>query len=634
VPIPLEEPARPAPEAVEGQRRPLGEMLVESGAAKPADIGSALQQQLEGDERKLGTILLDEGKAHPAAVTEALQAQAPKRSVADSAIRVDVDLLDGLLNLVGELVLARNQLVRGVMELGDTALVRSAQRLGMITSELQEGIMKTRMQPIDHIWSKLPRVVRDLSTSLGKQVQLVMQGKETELDRSLLEAVKDPLTHLVRNAVDHGIQEPDVRVAAGKPPEGTLTLRAYHEGGHVAVEVADDGAGMDVNRIAQKAVENGLLRADQIATMDKRDIMAMVFQPGFSTAATVTNVSGRGVGMDVVKTNIERIGGTVSVDSTLGEGTVWRLNIPLTLAIIQALTVDCGDQRYVIPQVAVLELVFIDGQSTKIEYASGAPVYRLRGKLLPLVRLDRALGLEVGGDQGVYIMVLQADGRRFGLVVDRVLNTEEVVVKALNSRFKDIGMYAGATILGDGKVGLILDISSLARRSHLAVDSERRNVVGSSRGSTGAGIGERLLVTAVGERRVAIPLDTVTRLEEFPRDRIEHAGSREVVQYRGQILPLVRLSHLLGAYGEEPEGDTVSVVVYSEGGRSVALVVDRIVDIAENSTTARRDAEEDGLVGTAVIQQRVTELLDVRRAILAADPNFYHDTPDELLVEA
>jgi len=634
-PEPLDEsPKRATPEPVENQRKPIGEILVEQGAAQASDVGSALAQQIEGDERKLGTILLDQGKAKPAAVNEALQAQTPKRSIADSAIRVDVDLLDTLLNMVGELVLARNQLVRGVMEIGDATLVRSAQRLGMITSELQEGIMKTRMQPIEHIWSKLPRVVRDLSNSLGKQVQLVMEGKETELDRSLLEAVKDPLTHLVRNAVDHGIEEPDRRAASGKGPEGTLTLRAYHEGGHVAVEVADDGAGLNVERIAQKAVENGLLRAEQIPSMDKRDIMAMVFQPGFSTAAKVTNVSGRGVGMDVVKTNIENIGGAVSVDSTPGEGTVWRLTIPLTLAIIQALTVDCGEQRYVVPQVAVLELVFIDGNSTKIEYASGAPVYRLRGKLLPLVRLDRALGLEVGGDQGVYIMVLQADGRRFGLVVDRVLNTEEVVVKALNTRFKDIGLYAGATILGDGKVGLILDVSSLARRSHLTADAEKQNLA-SARANAGSGTGERLLVTAVGERRVAIPLDTVTRLEEFPRARIEHAGSREVVQYRGQILPLVRLSHLLGAYGEEPEGDTVSVVVYSEGGRSVALVVDRIVDIAENSTTARRDAEEDGLVGTAVIQQRVTELLDVRRAILAADPNFYADLEnDEMLVEA
>jgi two-component system chemotaxis sensor kinase CheA len=624
--------ARPTPEPVADQRQPLGQMLVDAGAAQASDVASALQQQIEGDERKLGTILLDEGKTAPAAVSEALQSQAPKRSIADSAIRVDVDLLDTLMNMVGELVLARNQLVRGVMEIGDSGLVRSAQRLGMITSELQEGIMKTRMQPIEHIWSKLPRVIRDLSNSLGKQVALVMEGKETELDRSLLEAVKDPLTHLVRNAVDHGIEDPERRIASGKGPEGTLTLRAYHEGGHVAVEVADDGAGLNVERIAQKAVENGLLRPEQVPNMDKRDIMAMVFQPGFSTAAKVTNVSGRGVGMDVVKTNIENIGGAVSVDSTPGEGTVWRLTIPLTLAIIQALTVDCGEQRYVVPQVAVLELVFIDGNTTKVEYASGAPVYRLRGKLLPLVRLDRALGLEVGGDQGVYIMVLQADGRRFGLVVDRVLNTEEVVVKALNTRFKDIGLYAGATILGDGKVGLILDVSSLARRSHLAVDSERENVA-EKRGQGGGGT-ERLLVTAVGERRVAIPLDTVTRLEEFPRDRIEHAGSREVVQYRGQILPLVRLSHLLGAYGEELEGDTVSVVVYSEGGKSVALVVDRIVDIAENSTTARRDAEEDGLVGTAVIQQRVTELLDVRRAILAADPNFYSDSMDDMLVEA
>ncbi|KUL25957.1 chemotaxis protein CheA [Actinoplanes awajinensis] len=634
-PVPLDEtPARPVPEPVAEQRQPLGQILVEAGAAQPGDVSTALQQQIEGDERKLGTILLDEGKTQPAAVNEALQSQAaPKRSIADSAIRVDVDLLDTLLNMVGELVLARNQLVRGVMEIGDSGLVRSAQRLGMITSELQAGIMKTRMQPIEHIWSKLPRVVRDLSNSLGKQVQLVMQGKDTELDRSLLEAVKDPLTHLVRNAVDHGIEEPERRIAAGKGAEGTLTLRAYHEGGHVAVEVADDGAGLDVDRIAAKAVEKGLLRPDQVANMDRRDIMAMVFQPGFSTAAKVTNVSGRGVGMDVVKTNIENIGGAVSVDSTPGGGTVWRLTIPLTLAIIQALTVDCGEHRYVVPQVAVLELVFIDGQSTKIEYASGAPVYRLRGKLLPLIRLDRALGLEVGGDQGVYIMVLQADGRRFGMVVDRVLNTEEVVVKALNTRFKDIGLYAGATILGDGKVGLILDVSSLARRSHLAVDSERENVVANSKAS-GEGKMQRLLVTAVGERRVAIPLDTVTRLEEFPKDRIEHAGSREVVQYRGQILPLVRLSHLLGAYGEEPEGDTVSVVVYSEGGRSVALVVDRIVDIAENSTAARRDAEEDGLVGTAVIQQRVTELLDVRRAILAADPNFYSDASDDMLVEA
>jgi two-component system chemotaxis sensor kinase CheA len=614
-------------------RRPIGEMLVDSGATLPTDVSWAVQRQVEGDERKLGTILLEEGKTAPAAVSEALQAQS-KRSVADSAIRVDVDLLDTLMNLVGELVLARNQLVRGVAEAADPALMRTTQRLNLITSELQEGIMKTRMQPIEHLWSKLPRVVRDLSQACGKQVKLVQEGKETELDRSLLEAVKDPLTHLVRNAVDHGVETAEERIAAGKDPEGTLTLRAYHEGGHVTVEVADDGCGINVERVARTAIERGLMRPEQIATMDSREIMMMIFQPGFSTAKQVTNVSGRGVGMDVVKTNIERIGGAVDVDSTPGMGTTLRLTIPLTLAIIQALTVECAGERYVVPQVAVHELVFIDGHNTKIEYVSGAPVYRLRGKLLPLVRLDRSLDLPVGGDEGAYVIVLQADGRRFGMVVDRVLNTEEVVVKALTARFKDIGLYAGATILGDGKVALILDVPSLARRSHLAVAPTERHATATAVDTTAkTGPADRLLIAGVGDRRVAIPLDTVTRLEEFAVDRIERAGMREVVQYRDQILPLARLSHLLGVMTEQDE-ERISVVVYTERGRSVALVVDKIVDIVEDTVTARREVDDDGLLGTAVVQQRVTELLDVRRAILAADPNFYTELPDPMLVEA
>ena len=615
-------------------RRPVGELLVEQGATEPSDVAGALKRQIEGDERQLGTILLEEGKTSPAAVTEALQTQS-KRSVADSAIRVDVDLLDSLMNLVGELVLVRNQLMRRATESHDAALTRTTQRLNLITSELQEGIMKTRMQPIDQIWSKLPRVVRDLSQVCGKQVNLAMEGKETELDRSLLEAVKDPLTHLVRNAIDHGVETPEERIASGKDPQGTLTLRAYHEGGHVTVEVADDGAGIDVERVARTAVERGLIRQDQIGQMGPREIMMLVFQPGFSTAKKVTNVSGRGVGMDVVKTNIERIGGAVDVDSEIGHGTTWRLSIPLTLAIIQALTIECAGDRYVIPQVAVHELVYIDGKATRIEYASGAPVYRLRGKLLPLVRLDQVLDLSGNAkDEGVYMIVLQADGRRFGMIVDRVLNTEEVVVKALNARFKDVGLYAGATILGDGKVALILDVASLARRSQLATVTADRTRTVAAEESTGAVTnGQRLLVTGVGDRRVAIPLDTVTRLEEFQRTRIEQAGSRQVVQYRDAILPLVRLGDLLGAMTDE-SGDTVSVVVYSERGRSVALVVDKIIDIVEEASAVRRDLHDDGFAGTAVIQQRVTELLDVRRAILAADPNFYAESSDELLVEA
>jgi two-component system chemotaxis sensor kinase CheA len=383
---------------------------------------------------------------------------------------------------------------------------------------------------------------------------------------------------------------------------------------------------MDPDKIARVAVERGVVSRDVLATMDRREILALVFRAGFSTAAAVTNVSGRGVGMDVVKTNIERIGGAVEVDSTVGVGTVWRLTIPLTLAIIQALTVECAGQRYVIPQVAVHELVFLDGQSGRvIEHAMGAPVYRLRGNLLPLVHLGDTLGVnaEHTGDKDVYVAVLQAEGRRFGLVVDRVLNTEEVVVKPLSARFKDIGVYAGATLLGDGHVALILDVASLARRSHLAASSrgDREQTAPTQR--SGSGGVDRLLIAGVGDRRVAIPLDMVTRLEEFPASKIEHAGAREVVQYRDQILPVLRLAHLLGTYSSETDQETVPVVVYTEHGRSVALAVERIIDIVEDTLNeSRRDFGDDGLLGSAVIQQRVTELLDVRRAILAADPMF------------
>jgi two-component system, chemotaxis family, sensor kinase CheA len=557
-----------------------------------------------------------------------------RRSIADSSIRVDVDLLDTLMRLVGELVLTRNQLVRAIGSVADPGMTRTGQRLNLITSELQESVMKTRMQAIDHLWAKLPRVVRDLSSSFGKQVQLRMEGRETELDRSLLEAVKDPLTHLVRNAVDHGIELPAERRAKGKDPEGTLTLRAYHEGGHVIVQVSDDGSGIDPDRIAEVALARGIATREQLALMDRREILNLVFRPGFSTAKAVTNVSGRGVGMDVVKTNIERIGGAVDVESTVGEGTTWRLTIPLTLAIIQALTIECGSQRYVIPQVAVHELVYLDGQSGRVvEHAMGAPVYRLRGKLLPLVYLDQTLALSdaegATGHRDVYVAVLHAEGKRFGLVVDRVLNTEEVVVKPLTSRFKDVGVYAGATLLGDGKVALILDVASLARRSHLAADKVERaqqHLDATNKGPSRAV--DRLLIAGVGERRVAIPLDMVTRLEEFPVERIERVGNREVVQYRDQILPLLRLSTLLGGYGAEDVA-TMPVVVYTERGRSVALAVDKILDIVEDVVEARSDVGDAGLIGSAVIQQRVTELLDVRQAILAADPGFDDHAADD-----
>jgi two-component system chemotaxis sensor kinase CheA len=551
-----------------------------------------------------------------------------RRAVADSTIRVDVDLLDELMLLVGELVLTRNQIVQNVARQTDTDLIRASQRLNLIASELQEGVMKTRMQPIDHIWSKLPRVVRDLGLQLKKTIRLEMEGRETELDKTLLEAVKDPLTHLVRNSVDHGIEAPEARRKAGKPAEGVLTLRARHESGQVVVEVADDGAGIDPAKLGARAVERGLVTVDGLSRMSPADILQLIFLPGFSTAAAVTNVSGRGVGMDVVKTNIEAIGGTIEVESEPGHGTVCRLRIPLTLAIVPALTVECAGDRYAIPQISLQELVSLDAEkaANAVEEVGGAPVYRLRGDLLPLVRLTDVLGLASERHDGhVVIAVLRSEGRRFGLVVDRVINTEEIVVKAVGGQLKAIGLYSGATVLGDGTVALILDVQALARRALRTETTERQEV---REGASAAAVSEterqRMLLAAIGGgRRVAIPLDTVTRLEQVRTDAVEKVGNREVVQYRGAILPIVRLDRHLGAYGET-DREVLEVIVYADHGRSVAIVVEEILDIVDGEAAIRSDIDDLGLLGSAVLGDRVTELLDVRAAILAADPAFYN----------
>ncbi|CAI9415333.1 chemotaxis protein CheW [Nocardioides sp. T2.26MG-1] len=556
-----------------------------------------------------------------------------RRNVADSSIRVDVELLDTLMRLVGELVLTRNQIVRQAGDQDGLDLMRSAQRLNLIATELQEGVMKTRMQPIDHLWSKLPRVVRDLGAACGKGVKLAMVGRETELDRSLLESVKDPLTHLVRNAVDHGLETPEGRRAAGKPAEGVLTLRAYHEGGQVVVEVCDDGAGIDADKIADKALASGLRTSAQLAQMSSADILQLIFLPGFSTAQSVTNVSGRGVGMDVVKTNIESIGGTIEVESVVGRGTTCRLRIPLTLAIVPALTVECAGDRYAIPQVSLLELVALDADraASAVEDVNGASVYRLRGALLPLVRLTDVLGVESERSDGhVLIAVLQAEGKRFGLVIDRVLSTEEIVVKPLTSRLKSLGTYSGATILGDGRVALILDVQALARRALTAEALERGAGDGGAEEQRAAGEHLRMLVAGIGGgRRVAIPLSSVTRLENIAASSVEVVGSREVVQYRGAILPLLRLDRHLGAVSERA-GDDLVVVVYSAGARSVAIVVDEIIDIVDEETEVHSDIDDHGLVGSTLIRDRIVEVLDVRAAILAADPKFYSEPEVDL----
>jgi len=547
--------------------------------------------------------------------------------VSEGNIRVDVALLDKLMTRVGELVLARNQIVQYTSRLEDAGFISTAQRLNLITTELQESVMKTRMQPIGNVWSKFPRVVRDLSSQLGKQVRIEMEGKETELDKTIVEAIKDPLTHLVRNSIDHGIETPEVRSAAGKCQEGRLLLRAYHEGGQVNIEITDDGAGLNLERIRRKAVERGLLSADQAARMSDRDASQLIFAPGFSTAEKVTSVSGRGVGMDVVKTNIERISGTIDLQSRPGQGTTIRIKIPLTLAIIPALVVTNDGDRYAIPQVSLLELVRLDGDEVKrnIEYVHGAPVYRLRGKLLPLVYLSERLGIsrqsgDVEGlikDGVVNIVVLRANDRKFGLIVDKVNDTEEIVVKPLSRQLKGLSELAGVTIMGDGTVALILDVMGLALAAGLAAELRDAPIAASAKDEDRADrCVETLLVVDLGDsRRFALPTSMISRLEKIVRTDIEYADGREVIQYRGAIMPLVRLGDIFGAPSRDAATQTeLQIVVYAEGELRFGLVVNKIVDIVETELrfTSSKDPDND-LLGTSVIQQRVTDVLNLHR---------------------
>ncbi|MGA8222927.1 MAG: chemotaxis protein CheW [Candidatus Acidiferrales bacterium] len=469
----------------------------------------------------------------------------------------------------------------------------------------------------------------------GKQIRLDMEGKETELDKTIIEAIKDPLTHIVRNSADHGIETPVKRVAAGKSAEGRLLLRAYHEGGQVNIEISDDGARLDPEKLRKKAIEKGLITADQAAKMGEREVVNLIFLPRFSTAEKVTNVSGRGVGMDVVKTNIEKIGGAVDVQTKLGSGTTVRMKIPLTLAIIPApIVTDRGD-RYAIPQISLLELVRLDGEDALkgIELIQGAPVHRLRGQLLPLVYLNRELkaerlGPEVAKATAVNIVILQADERPFGMVVDEINDTEEIVVKPLGKQLKGAKVFAGSTIMGDGRVALILDVHGLAQTSNVVSESRERTLA-DKEAQVAAVSGEKqamLLFQCGVDGRMAMALSLVARLEEFKPEVVEKAGDLQVVQYRGQIMPLIRISEYLQAQngnGKRDQAEAMQIVVYSEQGRSVGLVVERILDIVEEAIVPQQPSKRDGLLGSAVIQQRVTDLLDARGLVRTAHPAFF-----------
>ena len=557
--------------------------------------------------------------AAPATGPEAPEAEAGRTkaasttSAAESTLRVDVALLNRMMNLVGELVLTRNQVLQATS--ADPKMTLLSRRLDMVTADLRESVMRARMQPVSNVFSKMPRMVRDLAQMLHRRVRLQMEGQETELDKSLLEAIEDPLTHAIRNSLDHGIEPPDVREANGKDPEGTLRLRALQEGSHVIIEVSDDGAGIGVERVRAKAIERGLISADRAALLSERELLQLIFLPGFSTAAAVTNVSGRGVGMDVVRTNVEKIGGKVEIDSRAGKGTTLRLRIPLTLAIIPALIVRSLQQSFALPQGALSELVHVSPEqaTTTIEWIEDAPLYRLRGKLLPLVFLERLLmpvGSEATRDRDSFIAVLDADGRRFGLVVDGLADPEEIVVKPLSSALKGIGLYSGATVLGNGDLALILDPGSIAMKAGVAMTGEEEAARATEDevadiDNKGA---EFLLVEAAG-RKAAVPLGDVLRIEQMPVKRVEYVGIRPVINFDGQLLPVDDTAGVLAAAQGDPEAPIV-VVVCREGRRHVGIAVSHVLDVAtgaelvEAGTSLRTD-------GVTLLKDSVTEIVNL-----------------------
>jgi len=530
--------------------------------------------------------------------------------LANHSIRVNVDTLDHLMTTVSELVLTRNQLLEIVRRNEDSDFKVPLQRLSNVTAELQEGVMKTRMQPIGNAWQKLPRIVRDLCAELGKDIELEMRGADTELDRQVLELVRDPLTHLVRNCADHGIERPAERLAAGKAAKGTIRLSAWHQGGHIIIEISDNGRGLDLAGIRAKALEKGLASEAELAAKSESEICNFIFMPGFSTAAHVTNISGRGVGMDVVRSNIEQIGGTVDLKSAADLGATFTIKIPLTLAIVSSLIVEAGGERFAIPQLSVLELVRAgNGGEHRIERIKDAPVLRLRNKLLPLIRLKEVLRLGECNNESGFVVVMQAGNQVFGAVVDGVFHTEEIVIKPMSSKLRHIPVFSGTTILGDGSVIMILDPNGVAQALGRIVTAgyADRPETENEEADSDADTVSLLVFRAGSQQPKAVPLSLVTRLEEIDCRKIEVSDGRHLVQYRDQLMPLLPIdgdTHLKKE-GAQP------ILVFSDRGRSMGLVVDEIVDIVEERLDIEVASERPGLLGFAVIKGATTEIVDV-----------------------
>jgi two-component system, chemotaxis family, sensor kinase CheA len=612
--------------------KPDLEAIAASRPAEPAE--QPAETAAPAPQPEVSQTVTDKAEAQNQQISETLEHALS--SVEDTRIHVDIGLLDQLMNLTGELVLARNRVVQlsNVEEIERQNFRTVAQRLNVVVSELQETVMKTRMQPVRKVFGILPRLVRDLSKAHGKDVELHMEGQTTELDRTLLEAIKDPLTHVVRNAIDHGIEMPAERKKLGKPATGTISINAYHEGGQVHIDITDDGAGIDVDRIKAKAIKEDLVTEKRANEMSERDLINLIFRPGFSTSQRITSISGRGVGMDVVKRNLDQIGGIIEIQSKLQQGTTMKIRIPITLAIIPVLIVSAANQRFAIPQVNLEELVMLQnddsGGAAGIERVYDAEVYRLRGELLPLLRLNQILQLPESDQpttNDTNIVVVSAGMVRFGIIVDDVGDTEEIVVKPLSSHVKQIPCYDGATIMGDGKVALILNVNGLFTAAqfdvkdleHLEeeeVKQEQEQIL-AARDQL-----QTIVLFKTGQEYYGVPLAFVVRLEEFPASQIEYSGGREVMQYRHEILPLIRLEPYLDL-PRQPDPEMLSLIVFSVE-KQIGLVVNEVINTVEINTQIDTETfHQKGILGSTIVEGHSVLILDIHGLIEMAYPTWY-----------
>jgi two-component system chemotaxis sensor kinase CheA len=647
-------------------------------AAEPAGIPHANEKEETAKMSTPESVAPVNVPVEDESATAAADKNKGRRSAAGEStetVRVKVDLLNRLMDLAGEMVLSRNQLIRVYeRELSQVnGLASIIQNVDLITTDLQEHIMQTRMQSISGVFGKFPRVVRDMSQLLGKEIELAMFGEEVELDKSILESLSDPLTHIIRNCCDHAIEFPEERERLGKPRGGTITLRAFQESGQINIAIQDDGRGINHEKIARKAISSGMVSENEVKKMTPQEQVNLIFLPGLSTAEKVSDISGRGVGMDVVRTNIEALGGNINIDTTLGKGTTILLRLPLTLAIIPSLIVGVSEQKFAIPQVNLVELVCIRAHeiSTRIEKVGSVPVLRLRGKLLPLVRLADILGLDrryvdpVTGekrldrreeiadrrakshyesdelpedrrDEGAErrtapqndynLLVLKIGNHQYGLIVDEIFDMEEIVVKPLSGLLKNCKCFSGATIMGDGRVAMILDANGIATFSGLSFnevenEEKRRKMEADAKLID---LEKRSLITFnnAENETFAIPLESVLRLEKFSMERIERVGRREFITYRGSSLPLIRLEEHIPVQPTPRDLEEAYLIIPRAGNGVAGIITSRILDTIETHLKVENAyINHPGVDGIAIINDHHTLLIDPEGLLDAAGIN-------------